>query len=570
MNDHLRIPPQPEAEVDSPLARQVAGWEQRHAQALAHGWRDDFETSSRIPVKALYTPVDLDRFGWQYEKDVGFPGEQPYTRGFSPNGYRGHLWHIEMYAGFGSAEDANKRFRYLIEQGSTGGVSIALDLPTQIGLDSDHPMAQDEVGQIGVALTSLADVERMFDGIPLEKVGHIFTTGNCIGPIAFAWFVSLAQRQGVPLSAFRVQIQNDPIKEYIARGTQFLPIEASVRLCTDAIQYLSKEAPNWLPISISGSHMKQAGGSCVQEAAFTICNGIAYVESCLAKGMRIDDFGHQLELHFCTEMDFFEEVAKYRAVRKVWTRLVRERFGGTTARAQQFRLHAATSGRPLTAQQPLNNIARITMQTLAQILGGCEQTRTASYDEALGIPTENAARVSIRTNQVIAHETGVPWTVDPLGGSYYVEYLTMEFERQIDAIIAQVDEMGGSLAAARRGWFQRELAAGAYREQVEVEEGRRVIVGVNAYRVDEPDPTPVFKLDPTASQRQIERVRELRRTRDEAATMAALDRLRAVCRTEHNVMPAVIDAVQAMATVGEIGAVWRECFGEYRAESQHF
>jgi methylmalonyl-CoA mutase N-terminal domain/subunit len=554
----------------SSLHKDVERWERENADELAKGWRDSFETTSKLPIKAVYTPADLEEAGWSYEKDAGFPGEEPYVRGFRPNGYRSELWHIEMYAGFGSAEDANKRFRYLLEQGSTGGVSIALDLPTQIGLDSDHEMARDEVGQIGVALTSLADVERMFDGIPLEQVGAIFTTANCIGPIAFAWFIALAEEKGTPLSAFRVQIQNDPIKEYIARGTQFLPIEASVRLATDAVQYVSREVPNWLPISISGSHMKQAGASCIQEAAFTICNGIAYVESCLEKGMSIDDFGHQIELHFCTEMDFFEEIAKYRAVRKVWTRLVRERFGGTTQRAQKFRLHAATSGRPLTAQQPLNNISRITLQSLAQILGGCEQTRTASYDEALGIPTENAARVSIRTNQIIGHETGIPYTVDPLGGSYYVESLTKEFERQIDEIIGVVDDMGGSLAAARRGWFQRELAAGAYEEQCEVEDGRRIIVGVNAFRSDDADPTPVFKIDPGASERQIKKVTSLRESRNGEETRQALDRLRRVCATDENVMPAVIDCVKAFATVGEISDVWRECFGEYQLEAQRF
>lgn len=546
-------------------------WLEQHAAELADGWRPaGFVTSSGIEVEPVYTPLDLEDAGFDYEADLGLPGEPPYTRGFSAAGYRRMLWKTEMYAGFGSAEDANKRYRFLIEQGSTGGVSIALDLPTQIGLDSDDPLARDEVGQAGVAISSFADVELMFDGIPLDKVHHIFTTGNCIGPIAAAWFLALAEKQGVSTDAFAVQIQNDPIKEYIARGTQYLPIEASVRLATDMLQHVAGTAPTWLPISVSGSHMKQAGSSVVQEAAFTICNGIAYVETCLAKGMRIDDFGDKIELHFCTEMDFFEEVAKYRAVRKIWTRLVRERFGGTTDRAQHFRLHAATSGRPLTAQQPLNNISRITLQILAQVLGGCEQTRTASFDEALGIPTELAARTSIRANQIIANETGVPYTVDPLGGSYYVETLTKQFEQRIWETIEIVDDLGGAVEATRRGFFQTAISDGAYREQVAMETGDKVVVGVNAYQVEEETPIPVFELDETVIERQVTRLRSLREERDGAAVSGALERLRAVCATDENVMPAVLDCVRSYATTGEIARVWRDAFGDYVPETVRF
>jgi methylmalonyl-CoA mutase, N-terminal domain len=546
-------------------------WLGQHATDLADEWRSSgFVTSSGIEVSPVYTPLDLEAHGFDYERDLGLPGESPYTRGLSAAGYRQMLWKTEMYAGFGSAEDANKRYRFLIEQGSTGGVSIALDLPTQIGLDADDPMARDEVGQTGVALSSLADVELMFDGIPLDKVHHIFTTGNCIGPIAAAWFIALAEKQGVSNDAFTVQIQNDPIKEYIARGTQFLPIEASVRLATDMLQHVADAAPTWLPISISGSHMKQAGSSVVQEAAFTICNGIAYVEKCLSKGMRIDDFGNKIELHFCTEMDFFEEVAKYRSVRKVWTRLVRERFGGTTAEAQHFRLHAATSGRPLTAQQPLNNISRITMQILAQVLGGCEQTRTASFDEALGIPTELAARTSIRANQIIANETGVPFTVDPLGGSYYVETLTKQFEERIWETIERVDELGGAVEATRQGFFQTAIADGAYRDQVAMENGDKVVVGVNAYQVDEQTPIPVFELDETTIDRQLGRLRRIREDRDGIATSTAMDELRAACASDENVMPAVLNCVRAYATTGEIARVWRDAFGDYVPETVRF
>ena len=537
-----------------------------HQAELADQPQNGFHTSSGIPIKPVYTPLDLAEIEWSYERELGLPGEEPYTRGFLPGGYRSQLWKMEMYAGFGSADDANERYRYLIEQGSTGGVSMALDLPTQIGLDADNELARVEAGQMGVALSSFADVERVFDGIPLDKVGHIFTTANCIGPIAAAWFLVLAAKQGVPTSTFDVQIQNDPIKEYIARGTQFLPIEASVRLATDMIAYINQAAPNWLPISISGSHMKQAGSTCVQEAAFTICNGIAYVESCLAKGMCIDDFGANLELHFCTEMDFFEEVAKYRAVRAVWAQLVRERFGGTTVRAQHFRLHAATSGRPLTAQQPLNNISRITLQILAQILGGCEQTRTASFDEALGIPTTEAARTSIRANQVIAYESGVPYTADPLAGSYYVESLTHEFRRQIWDEIAKVDATGGAVEATRLGYFQQQLADGAYRDQVAIDSGEKVIVGVNRFQLDEEPPMPVFEVDPAGIERQIQRLEHTRRTRDGMRVDRSLRRLAEVCATEQNVMPAVIDCVESYATTGEIADVWRTAFGDYRSE----
>ena len=542
-------------------------WLEEHAEDLAETWRPEFRTSSGIEVEPVYTPEDLDAAGWDYDTDLGMPGEEPYVRGLRPGGYRRRLWSMEMYAGFGSAEDANRRYRYLIEHGSTGGVSIALDLPTQIGLDGDDSMARDEVGQSGVALSSFSDVEQMFDGIPLDRVGHVFTTGNCIGPIAAAWFLALAEKQGVSTSAFDVQIQNDPIKEYIARGTQFLPIDAAVRLATDMLQYVSEVAPTWLPISISGSHMKQAGGTCVQEAAFTICNGIAYVEDCLAKGMRIDDFGSSIELHFCTEMDFFEEVAKYRAVRKVWTRLVRERFGGTTERAQRFRLHAATSGRPLTAQQPLNNISRITLQILAQILGGCEQTRTASFDEALGIPTEVAARTSIRANQIIAYETGVPYTADPLGGAYYVEVLTSRFEQAILATIDEVDALGGAIEATRQGYFQDHLSEGAYRDQVAVDSGESVIVGVNRFQIDEEPETQRFAIDPAVIERQLERLQRVREERDTDRAEAALARLREVCRGSDNVMPAVIECVKAYATTGEVAHVWREVFGTYEPET---
>jgi methylmalonyl-CoA mutase N-terminal domain/subunit len=553
-----------------PAASSYDAWFEVNQQELGQTRKPSFVTPSGIHVETLYTPEHLNRCGWDYQRDVGYPGQAPWTRGFNPAGYRRELWKMEMYAGFGSAEEANQRYRYLMSQGSTGGISIALDLPTQVGYDSDHPMARDEVGQIGVALTSLDDVERVFDGIPLEKVGHIFSTANAIGPIVCAWLLALYEKRGTSTGDCIVQLQNDPIKEYVARGTQFLPIESAVKLTTDMIEYCRTAAPEWLPISVSGSHMKQAGATCIQEAAFTICNAITYVESCLARNMKIDDFGHVLELHFCTEMDFFEEVAKYRAVRKVWTRLVRDRFGGTTERAQHFRLHAATSGRPLTAQQPLNNISRITLQALAQVLGGCEQTRTASFDEALGIPTQEAARTSIRVNQIIGYESGIPDTVDPLGGSYFVEHLTLTYEREIEAIIRKVDEMGGALAAVREGYYQRAISQGAYREACAIESGEQVVVGVNRYQLDEAQPVPTFKLDPGAAERQIAKLVAVRARRDGAAVTRTLAQLRQACSSGQNVMPSIVACVKEYATIGEIADIWREVFGVYVPESMRF
>lgn len=553
-----------------PAATCYDAWFDMNQEELRHTHKPSFVTPSGVTVETLYTPEHLANAGWDFQRDVGYPGQAPWTRGFNPGGYRRELWKTEMYAGFGSAEEANQRYRFLMSQGSTGGISIALDLPTQIGYDSDHPMARDEVGQIGVALTSLDDVERVFDGIPLEKVGHIFSTANAIGPIVCAWLLVLYEKRGTKTGDCIVQLQNDPIKEYVARGTQFLPIESAVKLTTDMIEYCQTAAPEWLPISVSGSHMKQAGATCIQEAAFTICNAITYVESCLARGLKIDNFGHVLELHFCTEMDFFEEVAKYRAVRKVWTRLVRERFGGTTERAQHFRLHAATSGRPLTAQQPLNNIARITLQALAQILGGCEQTRTASFDEALGIPTQEAARTSIRANQIIGYESGIPDTVDPLGGSFFVEHLTLTYEREIEAIISQVDEMGGALDAVREGYYQRAILKGAYREASAIESGAQVVVGVNRFQSEESQPVPTFKLDPGAAERQVAKLAAVRARRDTDAVARCLAHLKQECAAGSNVMPAIVECVKVYATIGEIADVWRDVFGVYVPESVRF
>lgn len=527
------------------------------------------ETAPPMSTSGFETPqyADgrlLDVEGVDEDREYPPPGNFPYTRGFTPDGYRSRFWAWEMYAGFGSAEEANARYRYLLENGATGGVSIALDLPTQIGYDSDDQAAVGEVGRSGVALDSYQDVERLFAGVDLARAGHIFSTANCIGPVMYAWVLTYCQRHGVDPADLRLQIQNDPIKEYVARGTHFLPIEAAVRLATDVVVYSHRHTPTWLPISVSGSHMKQAGASPAQEAAFTLANAIAYVEEVEGKGVALADFNPTLELHFCTDMDFFEEVAKYRAVRRAWSEIAVDRFGVPDDGRLSFRLHAATSGLPLTAQQPLNNIARITLQALAQVLGGVEATRTASYDEALAIPREEAAAVSLRINQILAHETGIAGCTDPLGGSFYVEHLTAQIHRTIAAEIARIDAMGGALEAVHNGYYADALAEGAYQQQRAFDVGERVVVGVNKYQQDESIRWPRFGLDPASEQRQIDRVRQHRGDRDEEPLRRALADLRDASASRDNVVPAVVAAVSAGATIGEIAAVWRTVWGEYR------
>ncbi len=500
------------------------------------------------------------------QADYPPPGTYPFTRGFSADGFRRRFWSWEMYAGFGGAEEANRRYRFLLDNGATGGVSIALDLPTQIGYDSDHPMAAGEVGRMGVALDSYADIDNLFRGVDLAEAGHVFSTANCIGPIMYAWVYTYCKRNGIDPASFRLQIQNDPIKEYYARGTHFLPIEPAVRLATDVVSFSYQHTPAWLPISVSGSHMKQAGGSPAQEAAFTVANAIAYMEDVERKGLPLRDVNPILELHFCTDMDFFEEVAKYRAVRRAWSEIAVGRFGVDDESRLPFRLHAATSGAPLTAQQPMNNIARITLQALAQILGGVEATRTASWDEALAIPTENAAALSLRINQIIAHETGVPDSTDPLGGSFYVEHLTSKIHAFILEEVKKIDEMGGAVAAAMNGYYAGELARGAYEQQLALDGGERVVVGVNAYAGQEEVPYKRFAIDEDSERGEVDKVKRFRDGRDSAAVDAALVALADVCAGSDNVMPAVISAVEVGATVGEISDVWRRVFGEYVGE----
>ena len=548
-------------ESEESIAEAGKAWAERHRDELGSGRKAEFTSSSGKTIEAVYTPANLPDFS--YQRELGFPGDAPYTRGATPAGYRKELRNSEFYAGFGSAREANRRYRYLMAQGSTGGVSIALDLPTQIGMDSDHPLAQRDIGVVGVAINGLQDVLDIFDGMELKKVGKIFTTGNAIGPIALAWFYALAEAKGEDPRDVVVTVQNDPLKEYVARGTQFLPVETSVELACDAVEFCIKHQLPWYPISVSGSHMKQAGGTCAQEAAFTLANALGYADVLYRRGIPAEVFAPHFELHFCTDMDFFEEIAKYRVVRRVWSELLKARYGAENVPA---RLHAATSRLP-TAQQPMSNISRITLQALAQVLGGVEQTRTASFDEGLAIPSENAVKISIRINQIIGHETGVADTVDPVGGSYYLEATTRAMYDEVWGILAKVEEMGGAVEAVKSGYFANELGDGAYRQQRELEEHERVIVGVNEFVDDEAAPIKVFKLDPEAAQRQRDRVREFKQQRDQAAVAAALDRLRRDAEARVNSVPSVLAAVKVGATVGEISDVWRAAFGEYRQEA---
>ncbi len=534
-------------------------WEQTHAKTLSEQRRDEFTSSSGREIKPVYTPTDVAELS--YAEHLGLPGQPPFTRGESPTGYRGSLWNWEFYAGFGSASDANKRYRYLLEQGGTGGVSIALDLPTQIGLDPDHPLAQLEIGRIGVSISTLQDVLDIFEGIELERAGKIFTTANCIAPIALAWFYCLAEEKGEDPSSFVVTIQNDPLKEYVARGTQFLPVSASVDLACDVIEFVAQKGYPWYPISVSGAHMKQAGGSCSQEVAFTLANALAYIDRLRDRKVPVDSFASKMELHFSTDMDFFEEVAKYRVARRLWSELLQKRYGAESVRP---RLHGVASGAPLTAQQPLNNVVRIALEVLAQVFGGVAQTRTACYDEALAIPTEEAVKLSIRTNQIIAHETGIPDTVDPLAGSYYVEATTLAMYKEIRSILDEVDERGGAVSAVESGWFSTELADESYRRQTELEEGKRLIVGVNEFVDDEEASINVFRHDPSVAERQLERLAKAREARDGSAVATALGNVRAAAEDRRNSVPAVIEAVRAGATTGEIADVWRHVYGEWR------
>ncbi|MBI4551265.1 MAG: methylmalonyl-CoA mutase family protein [Candidatus Latescibacteria bacterium] len=519
-----------------------------------------FSTGSGIPVNRLYTPADTADVDPLC--DLGFPGQYPFTRGVQPTMYRGRLWTMRQYAGFGSAEETNARYRYLLSQGQTG-LSVAFDLPTQIGYDADHPLAQGEVGRTGVAISDLDDMRRLFQDIPLDRVSTSLTI-NATAAVLVALYVAVAEEQGLSPSALAGTVQNDILKEYIARGTFIYPPVHSMRLVTDLIRYCADSMPRWNPISISGYHIREAGATAVQEVAFTLANGLAYVRATIAAGLNVDAFAPQLSFFFNAHNHLFEEVAKFRAARRLWARLMREQVGAKSPRSWMLRFHTQTGGSTLTAQQPENNIVRVALQALAAVLGGTQSLHTNGRDEALSLPTEESATIALRTQQVIAYETGVPDTIDPLAGSYYVESLTTEIERRVEEYLRMIDGMGGSLGAIERGFFQEEISRSAYEYQKAIERGDQVIVGVNRFVDDDEEPADIPALDPVVESRQVERVAAFKRGRDQRAARAALERLVAAAKTEANLMPFIIEAVKRSATLGEVCDALRGVFGEYQ------
>ena len=522
--------------------------------------KKEFVNTSGIPIKRLYTP--LDQKGMDYPSELGFPGEYPFTRGVQPTMYRGRYWTMRQYAGFATAEQSNERYKFLLEQGQTG-LSVAFDLPTQIGYDSDHEMAMGEVGKVGVAIDSLRDMEILFNGIPLDKVSASMTI-NAPASILLAMYMAVAEQQGVPSEKLRGTIQNDILKEYSSRGTYIFPPRPSMRIITDIFSYCADKAPQWNTISISGYHIREAGSTAVQEVAFTLANGIAYVEAALGAGLDVDTFGPRLSFFFNAHQDLLEEIAKYRAARRLWARIMKERFKAKNPRSMMIRFHTQTSGCSLTAQQPLNNIVRVAFQALAAVLGGTQSLHTNSMDEALCLPSEEAVQIALRTQQLIAYESGVTDTIDPLAGSYCVEALTREIDQRAEQYIEKIDEMGGAPAAIEKGYIQREIQDSAYHYQRDIENGERVVVGVNRFQVEEEEPTNLLRVDPAVRISQIERLKKLKSERDNEQVAQSLAELKRVAEGTANLMPSILNAVKAYATLGEICDVLREVFGEYQ------
>jgi len=522
--------------------------------------KKEFTTGSKSPVKRLYTPLDdKDRV---YSKEIGFPGEFPYTRGVQNTMYRGRLWTMRQYAGFSTAQESNKRYKFLLSQGTTG-LSVAFDLPTQIGYDSDHALSQGEVGKVGVAIDSLADMEVLFDGIPLDKVSTSMTI-NAPAAVLLAMYIVVAEKQGISPDKLEGTIQNDILKEYIARGTYIFPPEPSMRLITDTFAYCSKEVPNWNTISISGYHIREAGSTASQEVAFTIADGIAYVAAAVQAGLDVDAFAPRLSFFFNAHNDLFEEVAKFRAARRVWARVMKDRFGAKNPKSLSLRFHTQTAGSTLTAQQPDNNVVRVAIQALAAILGGTQSLHTNSRDEALALPTEDSVRIALRTQQIIAYESGATETIDPLAGSYYVESLTDRIQKEAEAYIATIDGMGGAVKAIERGYIQQEIQDAAYTYQMDIESGERIVVGMNKFQVKEASPKGLLRVDPIVGEQQSGRLKKLRGGRDNIRVKAALGALRTAASGADNLMPPILEAVRAYATLGEICDEMRAVFGEYQ------
>jgi len=522
--------------------------------------QQEFVTISGEPMQRLYTPLDINDL--DYERDVGFPGEYPFTRGVHPTMYRGRLWTMRMFAGFGSAEETNARYKYLLAHGETG-LSVAFDFPTLYGWDTDQPLAEGEFGKCGVAVSSLEDMEILFDGIPVDEVTTSMTIN---GPAAVIWamYIAAAEKRGIPMKALGGTIQNDILKEYIAQKSWIFPPEPSMRLIVDTIEFGTEHLPKWNTISISGYHIREAGATAAQELAFTLADGMAYVQAAIERGLNVDEFAPRLSFFFNAHNDFFEEICKYRAARRIWAREMKERVGATDPRSWWMRFHTQTAGCSLTAQQPENNIVRTTMQALAAVLGGTQSLHTNSMDEALALPSELAAKVALRTQQIIAHESGVTNSVDPLAGSYLVESLTNRLEAAAYEYFHKIDALGGVIRAIENGFFQREIAKSAYRYQREIDSGQRTVVGVNDYLTDEPLSIPLLEMDPEGERRQRERLARLRRERDNELLQRRLSTLRSAAEGTANLMPHILDAVRAYGTLGEICGTLREVFGEYR------
>jgi methylmalonyl-CoA mutase N-terminal domain/subunit len=521
--------------------------------------KEKFTTLSGIPVDRLYTDENLA--GWDPDSALSYPGEFPYTRGIYPTMYRGRLWTMRQYAGFGSASESNQRYRYLLSKGQAG-LSVAFDLPTQIGLDSDHPLALGEVGKVGVAIDSLEDMETLFDGIPLEKVSTSMTI-NATAAILLCLYVAVAKKQGASLKKLSGTVQNDILKEYIARGTYIYPVRPAMRIVTDIFAWCRDHLPKWNTISISGYHIREAGSTAVQEVAFTLADGIAYVQAALDAGLHVDEFAPQLSFFFNAHNDLLEEIAKYRAARRLWAHIMAERFGAKDPRSLMLRFHAQTAGSSLTAQQPENNLVRVAIQALAAVLGGCQSLHTNSMDEALALPTEDAALIALRTQQILAHETGVANTIDPVAGSYAIEHLTNETEKGARAYIEKIDSLSGMLRAIESGFVQGEIQKAAYDFQRAVEKKDQIVVGVNDFIAEEDRTIPLLRIDEEIERSQIARLNALRAKRDSSRTKSALAELQRRAGTTENLLPAILAAVEAYATVGEISDALRRLFGEY-------
>ncbi len=548
--------------MDEKFEKAKAKYEEVVAKSMAKvpERKSPFTSTSGYEIKRLYTPEDLQ--GFDYMNDLGFPGEYPFTRGVQPTMYRARYWTMRQYAGFGTAEESNKRYKYLLQQGQTG-LSVAFDLPTQIGYDSDDPMAEGEVGKVGVAIDSLEDMEILFDGIPLDQVSTSMTI-NSTAMILLSMYIAVAEKQGVSQDKLSGTIQNDILKEYIARGTYIYPPEPSMRLITNIFEYCSKNMPKWNPISISGYHIREAGSTAAQEVAFTLADAIAYVDTAIKAGLDPNIFGKRLSFFFAAHNNFLEEIAKFRAARRLWAKIMKNRFGVTDPEAMKLRFHTQTGGSTLTAQQPLNNIIRVTIQALAAVLGGTQSLHTNSYDEALGLPTEESARIALRTQQIIAYESGVADTIDPLAGSYVIESMTNEIEKRAMEYIERIDQMGGMIKAIETGYVQKEIHESAYKHQLAVEKGEEIIVGVNKFQITEDlKQKEILKVDPELEKKQRERVKKLKEKRDNEKVKKLLNKIKEVASTDENLFPYVLEAVKVYATVGEISNALREVFGEY-------